>query len=115
MKFFTAILLTALLSFAFGLFSIIPWWSCALCSLLVALSVHQKPSKAFLSGFLALFLLWGIMALIIDFRNEHILATKIAGVLPLGGSAYVVILVTAIVGGLVAGLAALTGSYLRKK
>ncbi|MBA4197784.1 MAG: hypothetical protein C0459_09540 [Chitinophaga sp.] len=115
MKFLTAILLTALLSFAFGLFTALPWFSFAFCALLVALGVHQKPGKAFLSGFIALFLLWGIMALIIDFKNEHILATKIAGVLPLGGAAYAVILVTAIVGGLVAGFAALTGSYLRKK
>ena len=115
MKFLISIILTALLSFAFGLFSVIPWWSFAICALLVALAIHQKPGKAFLSGFVSLFLLWGIIALIIDFKNEHILATRVSGVLPLGGSPYTLIFVTALVGGLVAGLAALTGSYLRKR
>ena len=60
-----------------------------------------------------MFLLWAIMALLKDAANEHILATKVAGILPLGGSYLVLILVTGVVGGLVSGLAALTGSYVR--
>jgi hypothetical protein len=46
-------------------------------------------------------------------KNQGILSAKIASVLPLGGSAVLLILVTAIVGGLVAGFAAMSGSYLR--
>lgn len=114
MKFIIAILLTALLSFAAGLFTSLPWWSFAICAFIVAIAVHQKPWKAFLAGFLALAFLWGLMAAYKDFSNKHILSTKIANVLSLGNSTLLLV-VTALVGGLVAAFAALTGSYLRKR
>ncbi len=114
MKFITTIILTALLSYAAGLYTTLPWWSFVFCALIVALAIHQKPWKAFVSGFLSLFLLWGILALLLDYPNEHILSQKVAHILPLGGSYVLLILVTAFVGGLVAGFGALTGSYLRK-
>ena len=115
MKFITSIILTALLTYAIGLFTSLPWWSFAMAALVVAMAIHQKPFKSFLSGFIALFLLWSILALMIDLSNEHILSKKVAQILPLGGSSIVLIIVTGVVGGLVAGFAALTGSYLRKK
>jgi hypothetical protein len=113
MKFVVALLLTALLSFAIGLFAELPWWSFALCAFIVALAIHQKGWKAFLSAFLALVILWGGLAAYYDLRNEHLLSGKIATLFSLGNS-ILLILVTALVGGLVAGFAALTGSYLRK-
>ena len=114
MKIISAIALTAFLAFVVGVYSTLPWWSFAITSLVVAVAVHQRPARAFLAGFLGLFLLWTIIALLKDAANDHILATKVASLLPLGGSYLVLILVTGIVGGLVSGLAALTGSYLRK-
>jgi cbb3-type cytochrome oxidase subunit 1 len=108
MKFIIALILTALLSFAGALF--FPWWIIAVTSFIVAFFVHQKTYKAFLSGFLALFALWGLQSFFIDQANDHLLATKIASVLPLGGSYLVLILVTAFIGALVAGMAALSGS-----
>lgn len=114
MKFISALLLTALLAFAIGIYGNIPWWGFAITSLVVALAIHQRPSRAFWAGFLALFLLWGILAMIRDSANEHLLSTKVAQILPLGGSYWVLILVTALIGALVSGLAALTGSYMRQ-
>ena len=114
MKFVVALLLTALLSFTAGLFTELPWWSFAICAFIVAIAIHQKAWKAFLSGFLALALLWGLLAAYYDGLNEHILATKIAALLSLG-SAALLIFVTALVGGLIAGFAALSGSFLRKR
>lgn len=111
MKFIVATVLTAALAFISGLF--LPWWTLALTSLLVALIIHQKAGKAFLSGFLGVFLLWGGLAVWIDLKNNHILSQKIAQVLPLSGNSYLLIGVTALVGGLVAGMAALSGSFLR--
>lgn len=111
MKFLTATLLTLLLAFVSGLY--LPWWGIAIVALLVAAIVHQKAGKAFLSGFLGLFLLWGVLAFWIDMKNDHILSQKIAAILPLGGNSILLILVTALVGGLVAGFAALSGSFLR--
>lgn len=112
MKFLISILLIALLSFAAGLY--LPWWSLALVAFLVAALIHQKAGRAFLSGFLALFLLWGVIAFIIDQRNQHILSTKIATLLPLAGSYILLIFITGLIGGLVAGFAAMAGSYLRR-
>ena len=113
MKFFVALILTALLAFAESLF--FPWWTIAIASFIVAVFIHQKPFKAFLSGFLGLFLLWGGYSFYVDIKNEHILSQKIAFILPLEGSSILLILVTAFIGGLVGGLAALTGSFTKRE
>lgn len=111
MKFFIALILTALLSFSWALF--FPWWIIAVAAFIVAAVIPQQRYKAFISGFLALFFLWGGQAVLTDIKNAHILSSKVAGILPLGGSYIALILFTAFIGGLVAGLAALTGSFLR--
>jgi hypothetical protein len=111
MKFVVAFILTMLLSFAGGLF--FPWWIIALAAFLVAAIIPQRPPSSFLTAFLALFILWGGYAFGLDLQNQHILATKVASILPLGGSYIIAILITALVGGLVAGLSALTASFLR--
>ena len=111
MKFLLATLLTASLAFLAGLFS--PWWSVALVAFLVALLLKQGYGRAFLSGFAGIFLCWGIVALWIDVKNNGVLSHRIAQVLPLGGSGLLLILVTAFVGALVGGFAAMSGSSLR--
>ena len=112
MKFLVATILTALLSFIAGIF--IPlWWFFAVVALLVALLVHQRGGKAFFAGFFGLFFLWFILAFWMDNANDGVLSVKIASLLPLGGSKWLLIIVTAFIGGLVAGFAALSGSYLR--
>lgn len=112
MKFPVSILLIAVLSFTIGLY--LPWWSLAIAAFLVAALIHQRAGKSFLAGFLALFLLWGIMAFVIDQQNQQVLSKKISTLLPLGGSSLMLILLTAFIGGLVAGFAAMAGSYLRR-
>jgi hypothetical protein len=113
MKFIISFILIVLLSFAGALY--FPWWIIAVAAFMVAALIPQHPFKAFVTGFLALFILWGAHAFFLDSRNEHILATRVASILPLGGSYILLILVTAFIGGLVAGMAALTGSLLRSK
>lgn len=114
MKFLVATALTSLLSFAIGLFTFLPWYSFVICAFIVALAIHQKPFKAFTAGFVAVFILWVILVVLIDNANEHILSTKVANILPLGGNYMMLIIVTGFVGGLLAGMGALTGSFLRK-
>ncbi|MBN9383706.1 MAG: hypothetical protein J0H74_23315 [Chitinophagaceae bacterium] len=113
MKFLISTLLIVLLSFLSGLY--LPWWGVALAAFLVSVLVPQRPGLSFLSGFLALFILWALLAWGMDASNNSILSAKIAQILPLGGSSFLLILITAIVGALVGGGAALTGSYLQKK
>jgi hypothetical protein len=111
MKFIVSVLLIALLSFVSCLY--LDWWSIAIVAFMVAVLIRQTATKAFLTGFLALFFLWGGLSWWIDMKNEHVLSHKLAAVLPFGGSAFLMILVTALIGALVAGFASLAGSYLR--
>jgi hypothetical protein len=46
-------------------------------------------------------------------KNNGVLSVKIASVLPLGGNQIYLILLTGFIGGLVAGFAAMSGSFLR--
>lgn len=111
MKFLTATILTAILSFISGLF--LPWWGIAIVAFLIAAIIHQKAGKAFFAGLLGVFILWAGLAWWIDMKNNGVLSHKIAGILPLGGNNILLILVTGLVGGLVGGFAALAGSSLR--
>ena len=112
LKYILSIVVTALVAFVAGLY--MPWWGIAIAAFLVSAAIPQKPAFSFLSGFLGVFLLWEVLAWWIDMKNAGILSKKVAQILPLGGSSILLILVTAIIGGLVGGFAALSGSYLRK-
>ena len=68
---------------------------------------------SFLGGFLGGLLLWGMMAFWINEGNEGILATRM-GILLGGIGENGIIMATAIWGGLLAGLGALTGNLGRK-
>ena len=111
MRFLLATLLTASLSFIAGIY--LPWWSIAIVAFLVALLIKQKIGLASLAGFTGIFLLWGGLALLLDVKNESILSQKIAQIFPLNGSAFFLVLLTAFIGALVAGFAAMSGSSLR--
>jgi hypothetical protein len=113
MKFIVSLLLTALLAFAGGLY--LPWWSVAVAGAVAGILIPLAAWKSFLSAFAGAFLLWGALAWWIDTKNNSILSQKIAQLLPLGGSSLLLILLTALIGALVAGMGGLTGSYLRKK
>jgi hypothetical protein len=114
MKLISAIFVTAFLAYVIGIYTTLPWWSFAISSFVVALAIPQKPFKAFITGFLGLCIVWVVLSVMKDLANEHILSTKVAQILPLGGSFVVLILLTGILGGLVSGLSALAGSYVRQ-
>lgn len=113
MKFIISLILTALLSFGACLY--LPWWSIAIAAFIVAALIPQKPGKAFITAFIALFLLWGGLSFWLSNNNEHLLAHKVSLLILKMDSPYLLILVTALIGGLVAGFAALTGAFLRKR
>jgi len=112
MKFIISLLLTALLSFAACLY--LPWWSIAIAAFVVAALIPQQPGKSFITGFIALFLLWGGLSFWISNNNEHLLVRKVSMVLLKMDNPWVLIFATALIGALVAGFAALSGSFLRK-
>lgn len=112
MRFILSVILIALLSFIVAVFTSLPWWTIAIISFGIALLLHQGMGRSFLAGFLAIFILWGIMAFWIDIKNDGLLSGRIAELFPLGGSGILLVLLSATVGGLVAGFAALSGAAL---
>ncbi len=112
MKFTISIILTALLAFALCLR--FDWWMVAVAAFIIAFAMPQKPGKSLLSGFLGIFLLWGILAFWIKTQGGDIIAGQVANILPLGGNQLMLVFVTGFVGGLVGASAALSGSYGRK-
>ncbi len=81
-RFLIVILLTGLLVFIAGLY--LPWWSVAIASFLVVLFLAMRSGKAFLAGFIGVFILWALLAWRIDLQNEGILSKRIAGLFHLG-------------------------------
>jgi hypothetical protein len=114
MKFILSIVLVALVTYAIGIYGNLPWWSFVVTNLIIAIALPIKPLQSFIAGALGVGALWAGLALGIDLANNHILSTKVAQILPLGGSYIALIAVTAIVGALLGGLASLTGSFVRK-
>jgi len=112
MKFFIALLLTALLSFALCLF--LPSWTVAVAAFIVSVIIVQHPGKAFLAGFLALLLLWGGLAWWISAGNDHVLSHRIGLLIFKSANPYLPIIASAVIGALLGGFGALTGSFLRR-
>jgi hypothetical protein len=113
MRFTLATLLTATFSFIAGWY--LPWWSIAIVAFLVALLIRQKVGWASLAAFTAIALLWGGLATLIHLRNNGVLTQKMAHLFPLNGNSVSLIVITALVGALVAGFAAMSGSALRQE
>jgi hypothetical protein len=111
MRFLLSFLLIALLSFIAGLFG--PWWLIAVVAFLVILLLPQTAGKSFLAGFLAIFLLWSLLALIIDLKNDSYLSAQVAQLFGLGPASILLVLITGLLGGIVSGLAAMTSAFLQ--
>ena len=112
MKFLLSTLLIALVSLVFGMF--LPWWTVAIAAFGIVYLYRLTPWFAFLSGFAGVFICWALIALFRDNANDGILSHKIALILPLGGSGALLILVSALIGGIVGGMAGLTASYVHR-
>ena len=87
----------------------LPWWVIAVISFGIGYFFIQRPWVSFLSGFLGVFLLWTCYAWFLSSANNHILAAKIAMLLPLKGNVAALLIATGTIGGLVGGLAMLSG------
>jgi len=113
MKFSLSVILTMLGGIGVSLWAYTPWWGFVPVAFVLALIIHQVPAKAFASGFLGMLLAWGGLSWWIDWQNTSLLSKQVAILLPLQGSSAALILLTGILGGILGGVAALAGSYLR--
>lgn len=111
MKSFPRFILIVILSYLGGLF--LPWWTVAIAAFLVAVIIPLPPFRSFMNGFIAVFLLWLALAFLADIRNDHILANRMSELILKIKSPILIGVVSAFIGGLIAGLGSLSGSYLR--
>jgi len=109
MKFILTLLSIAGLSALAQLY--FPWWAISIVCFLIGGIAGMKGFGSFLSGFLAIALLWGGYAFYLDMETTGILSARMAEIPSVEGlNGQMLILVTAVVGGLVGGMATLTGS-----
>ncbi|GGG35994.1 hypothetical protein [Bizionia arctica] len=87
----------------------LPWWSIMVAAFATSLFISLKRASVFVVPFLAISLFWMVHAFWLSSANDFILAQKIAILLPLNGNAYLLILVTGIIGGLAAGISGIFG------
>jgi hypothetical protein len=90
-----------------------PWWAAAIIAFLAAVCCGKTSGQAFWSGFGAVFVAWAILALIKSIPNQNILATRVSRLFHLPNW-LLVLLITALIGGLVGGMAALSGMLVKK-
>ena len=108
------ILLILIFLLSAGLQLVLPWWSMALAAGGLAFGLASTGKAALGAGFGGAALSWVLPAAWLAYQNEGLLAHRMAQLLPLGGSAAALVVVTGIIAGLVGGLAALSGFWLRE-
>ncbi len=85
------------------------WWSIAFVAFLIGALMKLNNLQSYLVGFLGVFLIWGAYAAFLNNANDGIMAGKIGGLFGNLGP-FQMVLVTAVLGGIIGGFGALTGS-----
>lgn len=114
MKFLAHFVVVLLLSWM--LQSFLPWWTMAIGAFATGLYFRHGGFLSFLAGLLGVGLLWFGMAWYSDSSTNSILSERVAGIFPTK-TVGLLLLVTGFIGGLVGGLASMTGGIIsyRKK
>jgi hypothetical protein len=98
---------------AFLLQMVLPWWMIIVVSFAVCGLIGKTGRISFWSPFFAVLALWTGMALYKSIPNNHVLASRIAAMLGVQ-LWWLVLLVSVLLGGLVAGLSGYCGYHFRK-
>lgn len=89
---------------------VLPWWSIAIAAFIGGWIF--KSNLNFVAGFIAIALLWLVTAVVIELSSAADLTDRVANIFML--SKPLIFAVTAVIGGLVGGFAAMAGASLRK-
>lgn len=110
MKFLVQLLAIIVLAYILELF--LPWYYIAVACFVMGYALKSKAN--FLAGFMAIALLWLVKASLQNSAGSSDLAERVAHIFTLP-KMELLFLVTSIVGGLVGGFAAWSGSLLKRK
>ena len=100
-----------ILSFLSGFF--LPWWVVALIAFATAFFLDKTPGQSFWSGFGGVFAAWTILILLKSIPNDNILAGRVIQLFPLPHWWGLLLIISALIGGLVGGMAALSGVLIK--
>jgi len=109
MKKLLKIVLIAALTWLFSLF--LPFWGAAVAGFLDSLLIGTSNVASFFTGFIAVFLVWGLTAFFIDLETQHIMSDRIGQLF--GLTPPFLVLVSAFLGGITGGLGSLAGCMLK--
>lgn len=93
---------------------VLPWWSLAVVAFGVCYWRSPRAGQACLSGFAGVALVWLVYALLIHLRTDGIFTGRMSQLLFKVDNPTLPLLVTAVLGGLVGGLAGLSGYFVRR-
>ena len=88
------------------------WWFFAIVAFIVSFAFGKKGFSSFLAGFLGVFLLWLFLNIGNSLANDFLLVNKMANLVGAPHSS-ILILVSALIGGLVAGFSSLSGYFFK--
>jgi hypothetical protein len=93
--------------------SYLPWWSMVIVAGIAGFFFSfEKSRKSFYTGFFAILVSWTVLAYFADTLNEGVFSDKMKTVLE-GLTMPLLILLPAVLGGILAGFASMTGNQLR--
>jgi hypothetical protein len=114
MKFILNVILAALIA-AILQWTLGYWWLVGVAAFFIGtLTGGRSGMRSFFIGFWGIALLWAGYAFYQSFPNEFMLAEKMATIFQLKGNSFAMLGITALVGGLVGGMSALSGNWLYK-
>ena len=91
----------------------LPWWIIVVVAAIVGMIFHKHAGASFLYGFVGVLLLWGLAAYRLDAGNESILSARMGEIFG-GIGSMGMIGATALLGGILGGFGAMTGTLGRK-
>ena len=103
----------AVLLFGFAAQMFLPWWSIVVVAFLVGCFVHDSAARSMVYGTAAVTLLWSIFASWQSSANGGLMSGTMSDMFSGKVSGTQLIFVTGLIGGLVGGFAAMTGTLFR--
>ena len=104
-------LIILILSLTSGFF--LPWWMVAIIAFLATLFLGKTSGISFWSGFGGVFIAWTILALLKTIPNDNMLVKRVTQLFQLPNW-ILILLISALIGGLVGGMSALSGVLVKK-